>query len=172
MEKELELMMCIDKKEHITQRELAETIGVSLGNINIMLKKMINSGFVHIEKFNSKDVRYMLTPLGINEKNKKTYDYVTESCNTMGNVLKRLKILLINQYKDIENIYFYGENDNLYPMIVYFCDELNKSKKCRIISNLGELELPLQSLIFIWNEEKEESLDKEKVNVINLLDFM
>lgn len=172
MEKELEMMTYINEKEDITQRELAEVIGVSLGNINIMLKKMINSGFVHIEKFNSKEVKYMLTPLGINEKSQKTYDYVTESCNTMINVLKRLKICLNNQYQSMENIYFYGEENEIYPMMVYFCDEIEKTRNCKLIKDLQKVNKPSRSLIIVWNREYEEDLDKKGFKTLNILELM
>ena len=56
----------------VTQRELAEELGVSLGKVNYCLKALIEKGLVKARNFhNSNNKRayfYMLTPKGIDEK--------------------------------------------------------------------------------------------------------
>ena len=39
MEKELEILTHIQENEYITQREIAEKTGLSLGAVNLLLKK-------------------------------------------------------------------------------------------------------------------------------------
>ena len=56
----------------MSQRELAEQIGISLGKTNYCLKALIGKGWVKIENFrnssNKSAYLYELTPAGINEK--------------------------------------------------------------------------------------------------------
>lgn len=46
MDKELILLDEIGRKAGVSQRELAEKSGVSLGNVNLLLKKMVKEGLV------------------------------------------------------------------------------------------------------------------------------
>ena len=56
----------------LTQRELAEKLGISLGGLNYCLNALIDKGLVKMQNFsNSKNkfkYVYLLTPLGIAEK--------------------------------------------------------------------------------------------------------
>jgi len=66
----------LEKNSDITQRDLSEKTGLSLGMVNILLKKFIKKGFVKLERLNSKSFRYILTPEGFKEKSKKTIEYM------------------------------------------------------------------------------------------------
>jgi EPS-associated MarR family transcriptional regulator len=56
----------------ITQRELAEQLGISLGSINYCLKALVVKGLVKIENFQGSNNKfgyiYVLTPQGLSER--------------------------------------------------------------------------------------------------------
>ena len=62
----------IEEKSNITQRELAEKLGISLGGVNFFLKSLIEIGHLKINNFkknpNKSRYLYFLTPLGASEK--------------------------------------------------------------------------------------------------------
>ncbi len=66
------LFKILETKPLTGQRELAETLGVSLGKANYCLKALLNKGLVKIENFrrssNKKGYLYKLTPEGMREK--------------------------------------------------------------------------------------------------------
>ena len=66
------IMRLVDEQPDISQRELAEKVGISLGALNYCLKALMDKGFVKLENFqNSKHkfkYAYILTPSGIAEK--------------------------------------------------------------------------------------------------------
>jgi len=66
----------LEKNSDITQRDLSEKTGLSLGMVNLLLKKFIKKGFVKLERLNGKSFRYILTPEGFKEKSKKTIEYM------------------------------------------------------------------------------------------------
>ena len=70
----------INKKPNITQRELAEELGFSLGKLNYCLKALKTKGLVKIEYFtknpNKINYIYVLTPKGISEKTKLTINFM------------------------------------------------------------------------------------------------
>jgi EPS-associated MarR family transcriptional regulator len=75
-----EVLRKINKKPNITQRELAEELGFSLGKLNYCLKALKIKGLVKIENFtknpNKINYIYVLTPKGISEKSKLTINFM------------------------------------------------------------------------------------------------
>ena len=65
-------MRIVHDSPDITQRELAEKIGVSVGGLNYCLKALIDKGWVKIQNFsnnkNKLGYTYLLTPTGIVQK--------------------------------------------------------------------------------------------------------
>ena len=66
------VMRIVHDRPDITQRELAEKIGVSVGGLNYSLRALIDKGWLKIQNFsNSKNklgYAYLLTPKGIRQK--------------------------------------------------------------------------------------------------------
>lgn len=66
------IMRLVEEQPDISQRDLAEKVGISLGSLNYCLKALMDKGFVKLENFqNSKHkfkYAYILTPIGIAEK--------------------------------------------------------------------------------------------------------
>jgi len=66
------ILKLVQSKPDISQRELAQQLGISLGKVNFCLKALINVGLVKVSNFrNSKKktaYMYLLTPRGIEEK--------------------------------------------------------------------------------------------------------
>jgi len=62
----------IEENPHITQRELAQKLGISLGGVNFCLKALVEIGHVKINNFqkntNKSSYLYLLTPSGISKK--------------------------------------------------------------------------------------------------------
>ena len=94
MDREYIILENIDKNANITQRELSQKAGISLGSVNILLNKMIKEGLIKIEKIPADRVLYMLTPKGILEKMNKTYQYIKIHYNYIDKTKNRIKTIL------------------------------------------------------------------------------
>ncbi len=74
------LLKLIEANPHMSQRELAQAMGVSLGKLNYCLKALVTKGFVKLENFRrNEDKRvyaYLLTPNGIEEKARVTVAFL------------------------------------------------------------------------------------------------
>lgn len=79
-ERQLDALRLLAKNPDITQRELAEALGVSLGATNYCLKAMVEKGWVKLENFqknpNKLGYLYLLTPAGIAAKAQLTASYL------------------------------------------------------------------------------------------------
>ena len=66
------IMRILQENPDLTQRELAEQLGMSVGGLNFCLNALIDKGFVKMQNLqNSKNkfkYVYLLTPQGITEK--------------------------------------------------------------------------------------------------------
>ena len=86
VERELEILTAIEEGVPLTQRALAQRLGVALGLTNLYLKRLAGKGFIKIREFPTKPyagkrLRYVLTPKGVGEKARLTYEYMGYSLN-------------------------------------------------------------------------------------------
>src|SRR5215468_9192745 len=84
VERELEILTAIDEGRPLTQRDLAQRLGVALGLTNLYLKRLARKGFIKIVEFPQKPaarkrLRYLVTPTGIAEKTRLTYEHMAYS---------------------------------------------------------------------------------------------
>jgi EPS-associated MarR family transcriptional regulator len=67
-----QVLRLLERRPELTQRELADELGVSVGKANYVLKALIQKGLVKARNFknsrNKAAYAYILTPAGIEEK--------------------------------------------------------------------------------------------------------
>ena len=71
-ELEYRALKILELQPELTQRQLSEALGVSLGKTNYLLKSLIKVGWVKLDNFQRSDNKwgyaYLLTPMGVAEK--------------------------------------------------------------------------------------------------------
>ena len=71
-ERQLKALRLLEQNPDMTQRELAEALGVSVGAANYCLKALVEKGWVKLENFqknpNKLGYLYLLTPMGISAR--------------------------------------------------------------------------------------------------------
>ena len=71
-ETHLKVLRLLESNPNISQRKLAESLGVSLGKTNFCLNALLNKGLVKMENFRTStrklNYAYLLTPSGMAEK--------------------------------------------------------------------------------------------------------
>lgn len=77
----LELLNAIDARSDVTQRHLADRLGVALGLANSYLKRCVRKGLVKITQAPANRYLYYLTPHGFAEKSRLTGEYLAASFN-------------------------------------------------------------------------------------------
>jgi len=75
----LELLNAIEQKEDISQRHLAQELGVALGLANSYLKRCVKKGWIKINSAPANRYLYYLTPTGFSEKARLTADFFATS---------------------------------------------------------------------------------------------
>ena len=76
----LELLKLLQDQPQMSQRDLAQAMGVSLGKANYCLKALMEKGLVKLEKFRAnpdkRHYAYLLTPAGVTEKTRITLEFL------------------------------------------------------------------------------------------------
>jgi len=66
------VLRLLQETPDITQRQIAEALGISLGGVNYCLRALVDKGMVKIQNFRNSQNKigylYLLTPRGISEK--------------------------------------------------------------------------------------------------------
>jgi len=75
----LELLTAIEARSDVTQRHLADRLGVALGLANSYLKRCVRKGLVKITQAPANRYLYYLTPQGFTEKSRLTGQYLAAS---------------------------------------------------------------------------------------------
>jgi MarR family transcriptional regulator, temperature-dependent positive regulator of motility len=76
----LKVLREITNTPEMTQRELSSRLGISLGKVNFLVNALIQKGLIKAHNFknsnNKKAYLYYLTPMGLEEKAKITYQFL------------------------------------------------------------------------------------------------
>ena len=80
IETHLKILKHIQTNPNVSQRQLAQELGVSVGKVNYCLRALINKGFVKAGNFKRNTDKlsylYLLTPKGIEEKASLTTNFL------------------------------------------------------------------------------------------------
>lgn len=91
------ILKLVEENPEISQRELAEALGISLGKVNYCIKALIKVGVLKVSNFkNSKNklaYMYLLTPTGIEEKTKITIRFLKNKMQEFEVLRREINIL-------------------------------------------------------------------------------
>jgi DNA-binding MarR family transcriptional regulator len=125
-EKITDILDILAQDEDITQREIAQKTGISLGLVNILIKKCAKKGLLKIERINSRNIKYILTPEGITEMTNRTINYVKRSYIAIKKLQWRIKELAEKHSEQGKKIYILNrEKDEVFQLVRNTLNELN-----------------------------------------------
>jgi DNA-binding MarR family transcriptional regulator len=75
----LEILEVIENQSHVTQRHLADRLGVALGLANSYLKRCIRKGLIKVQQAPANRYFYYITPKGFAEKSRLTARFLSAS---------------------------------------------------------------------------------------------
>ena len=95
IEDQFEVLRKIKIRSNITQRELANDLGFSLGKLNYCLRELKNKGLIKIENFkrnpNKINYIYILTPKGLAKKTKLTINFMKRKMKEYEDLKKEIE---------------------------------------------------------------------------------
>src|SRR5258708_7866237 len=92
--RDLQVLEAVAGNDRITQRRLAERLGIALGLTNVYVKRLVRKGYIKCINIQSNRILYLITPKGITEKTRLTYEYMQHSLRVYGQVRGHLRKVL------------------------------------------------------------------------------
>ncbi len=109
--RELEILERLENNGHLTQRDLSKEVGIALGLVNHLLKKMVTKGWIKIKNIDAKKIRYLITPEGAREKSSLLYNRVESTIHFYLEAKRVIKDKVIHlKNEGIEDVSIYGIN--------------------------------------------------------------
>ncbi|MBI4677684.1 MAG: winged helix-turn-helix transcriptional regulator [Elusimicrobia bacterium] len=99
VEKEFCLIREISRNPALTQRELSSEVGLSLGMTNLLIRRLARKGYVKTTQLTWNKVQYILTPKGMMEKARKSFDYSAWALRHLKAVVGRIRGILQAEYR-------------------------------------------------------------------------
>ena len=151
--RELEILERLENNGHLTQRDLSKEVGIALGLVNHLLKKMVTKGWIKIKNIDAKKIRYLITPEGAREKSSLLYKRVESTIHFYLDAKRVIKDKVIHlKNEGIENVSIYGINHISEVLFIV----------------LKELGLELSSVV----EERKEGQEWFGYTVVNMDEFV
>lgn len=151
-EKEIKLLNSINSTSApLSQRELAQASGMSLGMTNAVLKRLVNKGWLTVRKINNRNIRYAVTPAGMEEITRRSYRYFKRTLRNVADYKNRIDALLKSiQTEGYDSIVLIGASDIDF-IIEYLCAQLDL-KMIRSDSEITERTFMLYAETYIPDE--------------------
>jgi EPS-associated MarR family transcriptional regulator len=87
----------IESNPHISQRELAQALGVSVGKVNYCIRAIVDKGMVKAGKFKRSTSKwgymYLLTPKGVEEKARLTKHFLQRKLTEREQIIQEIEQL-------------------------------------------------------------------------------
>ncbi len=111
-EKEISVIHLIQSHPNLNQREIAKTSGISLGLVNVILKRLASKGLLKAKRINSRKLSYVLTPSGFLQVVHSTLREINRNILEVKSIQK--KVFESLSKIDLQNFDFYiinGDNE-------------------------------------------------------------
>ena len=92
--RDLEVLEAITQNDRISQRTLALRLGIALGLANVYVRRLARKGYIKSVGVRSNRLRYLVTPKGIAEKTRLTFEYMMHSLKLYRDARIQLRTLL------------------------------------------------------------------------------
>ena len=167
--KEKELLRILDDNENMSQREIARKTGISLGTVNSLIKKCVKKGLLKIERLNSRNLRYILTPAGLKEKMQRTLAFVKRSYQAIIEFKNRIKELTETKTNQGHEIWVLGEQDEIYQLVVDALKEINVDYATA--QTITEIDTKKKVSVYYWDDDLigDKLKDDSRLELINVL---
>lgn len=109
--RDLRVLEAVQQDSRLTQRGLASKLGIALGLANVYLKRMIHKGYIKCVNVQPNRISYLITPRGIAEKARLTYEFMDYSLHLYGEVRQHLRAALSECAAAGKRVAIYGSGE-------------------------------------------------------------
>jgi len=109
--RDLKLLEAVQQNSRVTQRTLASKLGIALGLANIYLKRLMRKGYIKCVNVQPNRISYLITPRGITEKARLTYEFMDYSLHLYREVRQHLRAVVHECAAADRRVAIYGRGE-------------------------------------------------------------
>ena len=109
--RDLKLLQAVEADSRVTQRGLATRLGIALGLTNVYLRRLARKGYIKFVNVQSNRISYLITPRGIAEKARLTYEFMDYSLHLYREVRQHLRAVLRECAAANRRVAIYGRGE-------------------------------------------------------------
>ena len=109
--RDLQLLQAVEANARVTQRTLANKLGIALGLTNIYIRRLVRKGYIKCVNVQSNRIAYLITPRGVTEKARLTYEFMEYSLHLYKEVRRHLHAVLRSRAADAQRLAIYGRGE-------------------------------------------------------------
>ena len=180
MDNEYYIMSEVADNENVTQRELSTKLGVSVSTINVLINKMIREGLIKMKQVSGRQVLYMLTPMGIVEKARKTSSYLKGHYRIIYETNEKIKSLLDEYIQGNDEIYLLicdNEMGEILEMVANEYMDSHRDSKIKLIYQNDNVDYTenneLSDAVLLHMNVEEDIIEEmfgEEIKLVNIVE--
>ena len=109
--RDLQLLEAVEQNARITQRTLANQMGIALGLTNIYIKRLVRKGCIKCVNVQPNRIAYLITPRGVAEKARLTYEFMQYSLHLYKDVRRHLHAVVRERAAEGSRLAIYGSGE-------------------------------------------------------------
>jgi DNA-binding Lrp family transcriptional regulator len=117
--RDLRLLEAVQEDSRVTQRGLANRLGIALGLANIYLRRLMRKGYIKCVNVQPNRISYLITPQGIAEKARLTYEFMDYSLHLYREVRQHLRVVVRECAAADRRVAIYGRGEA--AELAYLC---------------------------------------------------
>lgn len=173
-EKEFAVIREISNNELPDQRTIATKTGFSLGLTNLIIKRLVKTGYIKLKQLNRRKIQYILTPKGFTEKAKKSYKYTLKTINLFRVIKEKIQELITNYYhQGVKNFIIVGNNELAeLAELAFSALKFENVSYSRINNNSLRLDKKNDCVYLIASDGSFTLVKKSSRNRVDLIDYL
>ncbi len=109
--RDLQLLEAVEQNARVTQRTLATKLGIALGLTNNYVKRLVRKGYIKCVNVKSNRIAYLITPRGVAEKARLTYEFMEYSLHLYKEARRQLHRVLCERAAECRRLAIYGTGE-------------------------------------------------------------
>jgi DNA-binding Lrp family transcriptional regulator len=109
--RDLQLLEAVEQNARVTQRTLSDQLGIALGLTNIYIKRLVRKGCIKCVNVQSNRIAYLITPRGVAEKARLTYEFMQYSLHLYKEARRHLHTVVRERAADGQRLAIYGSGE-------------------------------------------------------------
>ena len=129
----LRLLDELSREDTLSQRALADRLGIALGLVNAYIKRLCKKGYIKVKFLPRNRIKYILTPRGFSEKSKLAYRFMHYSILYFKDVRQRIESLYARMVQEgVRSVLLWGDGE-----LAELCYISTRGYPLRIIGAVG-----------------------------------